>query len=823
MRKCFICFLIFVFGICTCGNLQAADKKITCSGKVVDPQKQPIAEAKVGLYKVKVSTQTYSYDVELVQQITTKDDGGFVLEKEAGDDVPSQFVVLAEKKGLAVGWVNWRKIKEDLETEITLTNAEILAGKVVDGSGSPIGDVDITISFMMIKSNGQTQYLIGKASDELFTTKTNANGEFTFNRIPPGATAEFTVKKAGLATVSTFEPTGGNATLKYSAGQKDIKIEMEPEAKIEGIVVEKGTDKPVGNVQLMAIQSKNQLNFGWEPVVSNADGTFMIDALAAGTYTVQLVPSREELADWIAEAVEVITEAGKTQSGIKIEVSKGGMLEVSITNAEKKPVEKASVNINQEETDQWLRCSSDKDGLARIRLLAGDYQIRSVHKEGYSSSQEQNAVTIQENETVRIDIELAEPPKITGTVRDDTGKPVEGASVKMYPGGSSETKTDMKGRFELIWDPSRWRPQSDTIHCLVVRHTDRNLAVGVEVEEETKTLDIELAKGVVFSGEVVDTEGEAIAGAKINVMLRMSRWSSPITDWQRGGAITDAKGKFEVKAIPPEHKYSVIASGEEYGKSRKEAIADDAEDGRLDVGRFALTLANLSISGLVVDSDDKPVSGAHIHAYGEGQPDNHNITTDAKGKFIIEKVCPGKINLSASIQGKTYLSGYVQTEGGATDVKIVVGERSSSGRFVPKQPKSLAGKSVPAFDGLGLQIDTNETAGKSILVCFWDMQQRPSRHCIKELAKQAETLKEKGVVVIVLQASKVDKNKVDEWVKKYNIPFPVGMIEGDEEKTKFSWGVKSLPWLILTDKKHIVSSNGFSLSELDEKMKGMTN
>ncbi len=822
-RMAFLC-LVFLVGFADYSNAEDV-KKITCRGKVVDSQKQPIAGAKAGLYKIAVSMQTYSYDVELVQQVTTKDDGGFVLEREASDDLTNQFMVLAEKKGLAIGWANWRNIKEDLEAEITLTNARILAGKVVDKSGSPIGDVDITISFMMIAGNGQPQYLVGNVSGELLATKTNASGEFTFNRIPAEATAEFTAQKTGLATVSTFESTGVNATLKYSAGQKDIKIEMEPEAKIEGIVVEKGTDKPVSDIQLMARQGRNQPGFGCKPVVSNADGTFIIDALTAGAHIVQLVPSREGLADWMAETVEVTTEAGKTQSGIKIEVNKGGLLEVSITNAEKKPVEKASVSIHQEETDQWLHCRSDKDGLAKIRLLAGDYQMRGVHKEGYSSSQEQTAITIQENETVRIDIELAEAPKITGTVRDDAGKPVEGASVKMCPRGShNDIKTDTKGHFDLVWDSSRWgSQQSDTVYCLVVRHTDHNLAVVQEVEEDTKTVDIKLMQGVVFSGVVVDTKGEAIAGAKITVRLRISNWGSPITDWRRGEAVTDAKGKFKVKAIPPEHKYSVQASGEGYGKHEAEAFADDAEDGRLDVGRFALTLANLTVSGIVVDSDDKPASGARISAYGEGQPDNHNIMTDAEGKFIIEKVCPGKINISANTQGNKRLHGYVQTEGGATDVKIVVGERSSSGRFVPKQPPSLVGKSLPVFDGLGLQIDPDEIAGKSILVCFWDMEQRPSRHCVKELAKQAGQLKEKGVVVIAVQGSKVDKNALDELVKKYDLSFPVGMIEGDEEKTKFSWGVKSLPWLILTDKKHIVSSNGFSLSELDEKMKGMAN
>ena len=45
------------------------------------------------------------------------------------------------------------------------------------------------------------------------------------------------------------------------------------------------------------------------------------------------------------------------------------------------------------------------------------------------------------------------------------------------------------------------------------------------------------------------------------------------------------------------------------------------------------------------------------------------------------------------------------------------------------------------------------------------------------------------------------------------------MIQADEEKTRFAWGVRSLPWLILTDNRHVVIAAGFRLSELDEKIK----
>jgi hypothetical protein len=54
--------------------------------------------------------------------------------------------------------------------------------------------------------------------------------------------------------------------------------------------------------------------------------------------------------------------------------------------------------------------------------------------------------------------------------------------------------------------------------------------------------------------------------------------------------------------------------------------------------------------------------------------------------------------------------------------------------------------------------------------------------------------------------------------KKAYIPFSVWMVKDDAEKVRFTWGVKSLPWLILTDSKHIIRACGFSLGELDKNI-----
>ncbi len=140
-------------------------------------------------------------------------------------------------------------------------------------------------------------------------------------------------------------------------------------------------------------------------------------------------------------------------------------------------------------------------------------------------------------------------------------------------------------------------------------------------------------------------------------------------------------------------------------------------------------------------------------------------------------------------------------------------------KVTTEQPKSLLEKTPPALSDFGTEFAQANFNGKSILVCFFDMQQRPSRNCLKELSKKVDELKDKDIVVVAVQATKLDEKVLDEWLKENDIPFPAGMIRANEEKSRIVWGVRSLPWLILTDKQHVVRAEGFALEELDEKIR----
>ena len=150
----------------------------------------------------------------------------------------------------------------------------------------------------------------------------------------------------------------------------------------------------------------------------------------------------------------VTLKTGETKTGLKFEVSKGGILEVAITDAaSNKPLEKASVSVRAAQGGQWFSGTSDAEGIARIRLAPGTYQIQGASKQGYGYEERQETVTIEEGATKRVAVALKETAKVRGVVRDPDGAPVAGVRVRILPAGYQDVTSDAEGRFEVTWDP----------------------------------------------------------------------------------------------------------------------------------------------------------------------------------------------------------------------------------------------------------------------------------------------------------------------------------------------------------------------------------
>ncbi|MHC4230283.1 MAG: carboxypeptidase-like regulatory domain-containing protein, partial [Planctomycetota bacterium] len=96
-------------------------------------------------------------------------------------------------------------------------------------------------------------------------------------------------------------------------------------------------------------------------------------------------------------------------------------------------------------------------------------------------------------------------------------------------------------------------------------------------------------------------------------------------------------------------------------------------DNRKDEISIVLQRGEFSISGVVVDADDKPVPNIRVYCTAKGQPFiiSHS---DEGGKFTLDGVFKGRIKVMAD--GRK-LYGSVDTEAGATNVRVVLNNKGA--------------------------------------------------------------------------------------------------------------------------------------------------
>ncbi|MEN6337049.1 MAG: hypothetical protein ABFE01_22560, partial [Phycisphaerales bacterium] len=459
---------------------------------------------------------------------------------------------------------------------------------------------------------------------------------------------------------------------------------------------------------------------------------------------------------------------------------------------------------------------TDREGMARLQVLPGEHDLDLVYKEGYTTDDFNGHVSIREGETQRIECALTPESRIAGIVRDPRGKPLPGVElvIQAFAPEDVEVITDPNGRFQVAWD-STWLDADEPTGLLIAKSPDHDLAAAVTIDKQTRELDICLQPGVTLSGRITNPAGEPIKNAQVMTLRFSPDMGAPA--WRAVGV---ESGLFEIKTLPARPEYQIAAYADGYGTVLASIDGNQIQDNRLDAGVIKLSPANLLVSGAVVDVQGKPVAGADITCMGKGLPGGFGVmtgfSTDAQGRFTIDGVCAEPFSLMASSRGTLF--GHVDTEGGATDIQIVISKSSESGGFVPRKPSSLVGKSLPSLKDVGIELpaDAND---RMILVCLCDMNQRPSRRFVSELSGRAAAMAEKGVRVVVVQAADAEPEAVREWAKASEVPFAVGRFRDDAEKMRFEWGAASLPHLILTDKKRIVVAEGFELlSELDRRI-----
>ena len=391
------------------------------SGKVVGPDGKPVASALVR-WDVRAGSNS-------MPETTTDAQGTFRLE-----DIPDESNVLSVMtKGLAPSFP-LVEAGGDRQVSVELKAGATIRGRVVDDAGAPIEGVRVAPQIGNPKPNW-----VGFVYLDQLQAKTDRDGRFTLEGMPDNPTCDLVAE--GYSPVR-------RRSLSPSDESKNVMVLLGAGA-IRGRVVGLG-GKPVRNFRVQVGIPKGAKP--GEPVggyfagytgtglaFTRDDGEFTVTGLTTGNLHLLTVIAEDQGAGEadrvVAQSISRLAQA----DALTIKLGAPHALRVRVFQAEGKLVEGARVTLIQGEGRsgfQWGISESSWDdsvtaqvnaiGWAEFPSLAFGKATVVVRAKGFSREK-----LAWRNDEEELNVFLEPESKITGTVLDESGKPVVGSRIML--------------------------------------------------------------------------------------------------------------------------------------------------------------------------------------------------------------------------------------------------------------------------------------------------------------------------------------------------------------------------------------------------------
>ena len=160
-----------------------------------------------------------------------------------------------------------------------------------------------------------------------------------------------------------------------------------------------------------------------------------------------------------------------------------------------------------------------------------------------------------------------------------------------------------------------------------------------------------------------------------------------------------------------------------------------------------------------------------------------NPDHDTLGSFIPKDIFSGAMVMITG-ENSLFLPGsYIWKDGKVVDINGYEVDLENLG-----PPSLINGNIIPKLLELNIMLDPVQTKNKMLLICFWDIDQRPSRNAILSLNKDANSLLEKGLYMVFIHAGAVEEKIFTSWLERNEILPPVGVSKDDLSGLGYSWG-----------------------------------
>jgi uncharacterized GH25 family protein len=649
-------------------------------GKTVDLDGHPLAGVTVQYYGYR-SLGGNRAELEPSRQTTSDANGEFQM-PTSGLALPQGPVFLvARKAGLAPAWTQFM-VGMSAEARLVLMPSSSLAGQVVDEADKPVPGAQVSVGAAYSETPGGNvgrsfNFLNDRPARDLFTIKAGADGRFRIEGFPTNASAMLVAEAPGKALRAGGPDYFSPDTMPFRAGQEDIRLVLEPAGSVEGKIV-KAEAGEIPTAEISVLPTGPGVSFlSRVPQKAAADGTFRLTDLRAGAYRVQASFGTNAVPDWVADSVPVTVDSGQVSRGVELQAVRGGLLEVALRGSkDSKPIDEAAVNAYR---DRFQSGAVSSNGVAVLRLPAGDYQV-NASKHGWQ--QAGAPAIVQSGQTNRVEVELAPARNLAGIVRLPNGQPATNVALQVignYSMQEGNLRTGPDGKFDIEWNMQNFGGNNVT-PCLLVRDPEHNLALAQDLDDEIDRLDLRLAPALSFVVRV-ECDGKPLTNATAGLLFRTGNMGMFLNGMS---SQTSAPGKIEVLALPPGRRYGIQISAPGYGAKFIDLAQKSDDATRVELDSVELRRADRKLAGQLVDTDDKPVSGATVQVNGDGQP-NASVRTDRDGRFSFD-VCEGTVQLFANSQRAF---GNKSAEAGDTNVVLKLGERSMM--FGGAKPQKIKG------------------------------------------------------------------------------------------------------------------------------------
>lgn len=554
-------------------------------------------------------------------------------------------------------------------------------------------------------------------------------GRFLLDDVAPGKYT-LAVTAGGFARNETL-----GIVVKENEVTRDVRVTLQPEALIRGVVVDKTTGSPLSHVRIttrqgMAAMMPDPLAHGVE-TQTDARGEFALSGLAAGKYT--LAATKRTYAPGSSEAITLAT--GETRQGLKIALAKGARLSGRVARKNGEPVVGAMLTANQFGSYTPAVDTTDGDGNYLLEGLgAGSYSV-TLLPDVKIGSEDMTADMLRNMQTRSVKLKEADEQTLDFTIETTTGITLDGNVTQ---------NREPLGNVMLSFVPSADSPKSKVGETrLQIANTDHvghysidGLAAGkytVAVQSMAdfshtvrQNFDIELGpdeqqhrdfevSATGLEGRVTRADDHSpLGGIRVSVDAVSDSVTVDAFSKRGGGrraaeVVTANDGTYRITGMAP-GAYTVVAGGTaplylgsgNFAASEPRAVT--LVDGKIETGIDIELTRGAVITGSVL-AEGQPAAGASLFFWRDGNPDStrdaFSLTlTDAAGNFKVDGLDPGQYLVIAKAPG--FAPGWQARVEARADQETSLSIRLVLGADLSVSVVDNAGQDVTAATTLGL-------------------------------------------------------------------------------------------------------------------------